>query len=93
MWFVVLDLTGVHSNLRMRRLRMVTGTLQWIVIHDIRYRSSKDGEHCNLVIFATQDDLMEKDGSPVTSKRAPNPEPWIRLLDENVLCECKGEPS
>ena len=62
-------------------------------VHGIRYRSSKDGEHCNLVIFATQDDLMEKDGSPVTNKSARKTEPWIRLLDANVLCGSKGEPS
>ena len=63
-------------------------------VHGIRYRSSKDSEHCNLVIFATQDDLMEKDGSSVTSKAVPNQKkPWIRLLDADVLCGSKGEPS
>ena len=63
-------------------------------VHGIRYRSSKkNSEHCNLVIFATQDDLMEKDGSSVTSKPPPNQKPWIRLLDADVLCGSKGEPS
>lgn len=47
-------------------------------IDGIRYRSARDSDHCSLVLFATQDDLV--DGSrPVSGAYASSPDPWIEL--------------
>lgn len=46
----------------------------------IRYMSSIKPKDRNLVLFVTQDDLFECDGTPVSQKKYPKPTPWIRLI-------------
>ena len=56
-------------------------------VDGIRYPSELHVGGRNLVLFATQDDLMEPDGSPVSQRKYPPIAPWIRLvktyLDKN----------
>ena len=56
-------------------------------VDGIRYPSDLHVGGRNLVLFATQDDLMEPDGSPVSQRKYPPIAPWIRLvktyLDKN----------
>ena len=49
-------------------------------IDGIRYNSSIDGGGRNLVLFATQSDLKEPDGSPVEPDGYSESDPWIRLI-------------
>ncbi len=50
-------------------------------VDGIRYPSTLDAAGRNIVLFATQDELMEPDGTPVATDIYPPPAPWIRLLD------------
>jgi RES domain-containing protein len=54
-------------------------------VDGIRYPSTLDPNGRNLVLFATQDDLMEPDGTPVSTQHYPPPAPWIRLLDAHLV--------
>ena len=51
----------------------------------IRYSSARDVSGRNVVLFATQRDLMEADGSPVCNRGWPEPDPWLRLVDANIV--------
>ena len=55
------------------------------VVHGIRYSSTLDAEGRNLVLFATQDDLMEPDGTPVSQKDYPPSNPWICLVEAHYV--------
>lgn len=39
----------------------------------------------NIVLFATQRDLMEADSRPVSDGSWPKPDPWIRLVDAKIV--------
>lgn len=54
-------------------------------VHGIRYPSTLNPDERNLVLFVTQDDLMEPDGSLVSGRSYPDPDPWIRLIDSRVI--------
>ena len=54
-------------------------------VNGIRYPSTLDVEGRNLVLFATQDDLMEPDGTPVSQKEYLPPVPWIRLIEAHLV--------
>jgi hypothetical protein len=54
-------------------------------VDGIRYPSTLDAEGRNLVLFATQDDLMESDGTPVSQQEYPPLAPWIRLIDAHLV--------
>lgn len=49
-------------------------------IDGIRYPSVLVPGGCNIVLFATQADLAEPDGTPVSHEAWSTPEPWIRLV-------------
>ena len=50
-------------------------------LHGIRYPSAEDVSGRNIVLFATQRDLMEADGSPVCNRGRFELDPWLRLVD------------
>lgn len=50
-------------------------------VDGIRYPSTLDADGRNLVLFATQNELIEPDGILVAANSYPPPAPWIRLLD------------
>lgn len=54
-------------------------------VDGIRYPSTLDAGGCNLVLFATQDDLMEPNGTPVSKRTYPPLEPWIRLIEAHLV--------
>ena len=54
-------------------------------VDGICYPSALDEKGRNIVLFATQRDLMEADGSPVSDERWPLSVPWIRLLDAKTV--------
>ena len=54
-------------------------------VDGICYSSTLDVSGDNIVLFATQRDLMEADGSPVCSEGWPAPAPWIRLVDAKTI--------
>ena len=54
-------------------------------VDGIRYPSTLDADGRNLVLFATQGDLIEPDGEPVSERDYPAPEPWIRLIEAHVV--------
>ena len=56
-------------------------------IDGIRYPSTVDPSGRNLVLFATQGDLREVDGTPVTRNGYPPSEPWIRLIEAFLFNE------
>ena len=59
----------------------------------ICYPSTLDVSGSNIVLFATQRDLMETDGSPVSSEGWSRSDPWIRLLDvKTVKVKSTGLP-
>jgi hypothetical protein len=39
----------------------------------------------NLVLFVTQDDLIEPDGTPVSQQEFVPPTPWIRLIEAHLI--------
>ena len=51
----------------------------------IRYSSALDVSGRNIVLFATQGDLMEADGSPICNRGWPKPAPWLRLVDAKIV--------
>ena len=53
-------------------------------VDGICYPSSLDGGARNIVLFATQIDLMEPDGTPVQTRIFPPHTPWIRLIGSNI---------
>ena len=61
-------------------------------VDGIRYPSTLDADGRNLVLFATQDDLMEPDGTPVSQQDYPPPAPWIRLIDAHLVEVPADEP-
>ena len=70
--------------------QVITEFIRDVKINDtavdgIRYPSTFDADGRNLVLFATQDDLMEPDGTPVSKRDYPPPAPWIRLVDANLV--------
>ena len=54
-------------------------------VDGIRYLSTLDTGGRNLVLFATQDDLMEPDATPVSERDYPVPTPWIRLIEAHLV--------
>ena len=50
-------------------------------VDGIRYPSDLHADGRNLVLFATQDDLIEPDGTPVSQRDDPLVVPWIRLIE------------
>ena len=54
------------------------------VVDGIRYPSNLDAGGRNLVLFATQEDLMEPDGAPVSQRKYPLVAPWIRLVESHL---------
>ncbi|MEA2080401.1 MAG: HEPN-associated N-terminal domain-containing protein [Pseudomonadota bacterium] len=53
-------------------------------IDGICYPSSLDDDTRNIVLFATQDDLMEADGTPVHTPIFPPHTPWVRLIGSHL---------
>ena len=53
-------------------------------INGICYPSSLDGDARNIVLFATQIDLMEPDSTPVLIRTFPPHTPWIRLIGSHL---------
>ena len=51
----------------------------------ICYSSAQDVSGCSIVLFATQRDLMEADGSPVCNRGRSEPAPWLRLVDAKII--------
>ena len=51
----------------------------------ICYSSARDVSGSSIVLFATQRDLMEADGSPVCNRGRSEPAPWLRLVDAKVV--------
>ena len=54
-------------------------------IDGICYPSALDGNERNLVLFATQADILEPDGTPVIDQVYPPHTPWIRLIDTHLV--------
>jgi len=56
-----------------------------IHVDGICYPSALDGDARNMVLFATQIDLLEPDGKPVKERAFPPHTPWIRLIDSHLV--------
>lgn len=54
-------------------------------VDGICYPSALDGSAHNIVLFATQVDLMEPDGTPLIEQVFPPHTPWIRLIDLHLV--------
>ncbi len=53
-------------------------------VDGIHYPSEFQAGGPNLVLFATQDDLREPDGTAVSQQKDPLVEPWIRLVETRL---------
>ena len=54
-------------------------------VDGIRYPSTLGAGGRNIVLFATLDDLIEPDGTPVSERTYPPLEPWIRLIEAHLV--------
>lgn len=61
-------------------------------VDGIRYPSTLDPDGRNLVLFATQDDLMEPNGTPVSDRTYSPSATWIRLIDSHLATVPAAQP-
>lgn len=60
-------------------------------VDGIRYPSTLGAGGRNIVLFATLDDLIEPNGTPVSERTYPPLEPWIRLIEAHLVETCEDD--